>query len=87
MPARARGLVSLLLLLALPGCKLARERYYKALEKVGVEKRELLVSRVDKAREAQVEAQQQFKDALEQFQALVGYSGGDLEAMYGSSRW
>lgn len=83
MSLRARSFVILVLLLALSGCKLARDRYYKALEKVGVEKRELLVSRVDKARESQVEAQQQFKDALEQFQALVGYTGGDLEAMYG----
>jgi hypothetical protein len=68
--------------LLLPGCKLVREKYYNALEKVGIEKRELLVSRVDKAREAQVEAQQQFKDALEEFQALVAYQGGDLEKMY-----
>jgi Skp family chaperone for outer membrane proteins len=77
------GLAALLVAVAaLPGCKLVREKYYNALEKVGIEKRELLVSRVDKAREAQVEAQQQFKDALEEFQALVGYQGGDLEKMY-----
>ncbi len=68
--------------LLLPGCKAAREKYYNTLEKVGIERRELLVSRVDKAREAQVEAEQQFKDALEQFQALVGHQGGDLEKMY-----
>ena len=80
----ACGLAALLAAaLALPACKMVRERYYNALEKVGIEKRELLVSRVDKAREAQVEAQQQFKDALEEFQALVGYQGGDLEKMYG----
>jgi len=72
----------LAVLLLVPGCKLFREKYYNALEKVGIEKRELLVSRVDKAREAQVDAQQQFKDALEQFQALVAYQGGDLEKMY-----
>jgi len=73
-----------LLLLALPlaGCQAAREEYYRALEKVGVEKRELLVHRVDKAKQAQQEAQEQFKDALEEFQALVGHQGGDLEAMY-----
>ena len=73
-----------LLLLALPlaGCQAAREEYYRALEKVGVEKRELLVHRVDKAKQAQQEAQEQFKDALEEFQALVGHQGGDLETMY-----
>jgi hypothetical protein len=78
------GATAALLCLAavLPGCKAAREKYYNALEKVGVERRDLLVSRVDKAREAQVDAQKQFKDALEQFQALVGHQGGDLEKMY-----
>lgn len=82
--SRLFGLLTLLVaLVAASGCKLARERYYGALEKVGIEKRELLVSRIDKAREAQQEAQEQFKDALEEFQAVVGYKGGDLEAMYG----
>ncbi len=64
------------------GCKFFREKYFNALEKVGIEKRELLVSRVEKAREAQVEAQQQFQSALEEFQALVGYQGGELEKVY-----
>jgi hypothetical protein len=79
----ARGVAVLLAAaVALPGCKMVREKYYNSLEKVGIERRELLVSRVAKAREAQVEAQKQFKDALEEFQALVGYQGGDLEKMY-----
>lgn len=56
--------------------------YYSALEKIGIEKREILVDRVESARDAQGKAQKQFKDALEQFKALVGYDGGDLEAMY-----
>jgi Skp family chaperone for outer membrane proteins len=81
--AALRFIVALLSLATLlPGCKAAREKYYNALEKVGIERRDLLVSRVDKARAAQVEAEQQFKDALEQFQALVGHQGGDLEKMY-----
>jgi len=84
-PAR-RLLLPLLALLSmavtLPGCRAAREKYYGALEKVGVEKRELLVHRVDKAKEAQEDAQEQFKDALEEFQALIGHQGGDLEKMY-----
>lgn len=75
-------LVLLALALPLPGCRAAREKYYGALEKVGVEKRELLVHRVDKAKEAQEDAQEQFKDALEEFQALIGHQGGDLERMY-----
>lgn len=56
--------------------------YYSALEKVGIEKRELLVDRVEAAREAHGKAQEQFTDAFEQFKAVVGYDGGDLEAMY-----
>jgi Skp family chaperone for outer membrane proteins len=60
--------------------------YYAALEKVGIEKREILVDRVEAARDAQQSAQTQFKDALEQFKALVGYDGGKLEAMYDSLR-
>lgn len=38
--------------------------------------------RVDRAREAQVEAKEEFADALEEFKALVGYDGGDLEKAY-----
>lgn len=75
-------LVALALLAPLAGCRAAKEKYYDSLEKVGVERRELLVSRVDKARDAQQEAQEQFRDALQQFQAVVGYSGGELEKVY-----
>jgi Skp family chaperone for outer membrane proteins len=60
--------------------------YYAALEKVGIEKREILVDRVEAARDAQQSAQTQFKGALEQFKALVGYDGGKLDAMYESLR-
>lgn len=56
----------------------AREKYYDTLEKVGVERREVLVNRVDNARVAQEKAQKQFRDALEEFQALVGSGGGEL---------
>ena len=65
--------------LALTSCS---STYYKALETFGVEKRDLLVSRVEAAKGAQENAQEQFRDALEQFQALVGYDGGDLEKLY-----
>jgi hypothetical protein len=82
MPA-VIGLVRRAVVLAVPlllvSCAGA---YYSALEKVGIEKRELLVDRVEGARDAQAAAQEQFKDALEEFKALVGYDGGELEAMY-----
>ncbi|MEM6794118.1 MAG: DUF2959 domain-containing protein [Acidobacteriota bacterium] len=83
------GWVSLLTLALLAGgcdgCrKNVRDEYFRYLEKVGFEKRDLLVKRVDKAKEAQEEAQEQFEDALEEFQALIGHDGGDLETMYDS---
>ncbi|MFL6621295.1 MAG: DUF2959 domain-containing protein [Sulfurifustis sp.] len=56
--------------------------YYSAMEKLGYEKRDILVSRVDKAREAQQDAKQQFQDALQQFIAVTNYSGGELEQQY-----
>lgn len=80
---KSRRICLLLALFALTlGCRAAREKYFGALEKVGIEKRELLVHRVDKAKDAQEDAQKQFKDALEEFQALVGHDGGDLETKY-----
>lgn len=66
-------------LVVLAGCS---GMYYSALEKVGIEKRELLADRVEAARDEQAAAQQQFRDALEQFKAVAGYRGGELEAMY-----
>lgn len=74
----ARGL-ALLALTGLAGCQ---TMYYGAMEKFGVEKRDILVKRVDKAREAQQEAKEQFASALDKFIAVTGYKGGDLEAQY-----
>ena len=56
--------------------------YYGAMEKFGQEKRDILVKRVGKARDAQQDAQVVFKDALEQFGATVKYDGGDLQKQY-----
>jgi Skp family chaperone for outer membrane proteins len=69
------------LLASSPGC-MRCGAYYDAMEKLGYEKRDLLVKRVDSAREAQQEAQQQFRDTLQEFQTLVGYKGGELESKY-----
>ena len=56
--------------------------YYSTMEKMGIEKRDILVDRVDGAREAQQAAKEQFESALEQFIAVTNYSGGDLEKQY-----
>jgi hypothetical protein len=56
--------------------------YYRALETVGIEKREILVDRVENARDSQAEAKEQFATALDQYRALVAFDGGDLEDIY-----
>ena len=61
------------------GCS---DTYYKAWEKLGYAKRDILVSRVEKARDEQTDAKQQFTSTLDQFKALTSFNGGDLEAEY-----
>ena len=61
------------------GCSKA---YYGAMEKVGIHKRDILVDRVEGARDAQSEAQEQFKSALEQFGAVVNIENTDLKKAY-----
>jgi inorganic pyrophosphatase len=61
------------------GCK---STYYSTMEKFGYHKRDLLVDRVQDARDAQEQAKEQFQSALEQFTAVVGYEGGELEKTY-----
>jgi predicted metal-dependent hydrolase len=41
------------------------------LEKVGVEKRDILIDRVENAKDSQQNAQKQFSSALEQLTALI----------------
>ncbi len=69
----------LFFLLLLASCSSA---YYSALESVGIPKREVLVHRIEKAREAQTEAKEQFQSALERFTALTQFDGGDLQQKY-----
>ncbi len=73
----AVALSSLLAILA--GCK---GTYYSAMEKLGYHKRDLLVNRVQDARDAQEQAKAQFQSALDQFTAVVGFEGGELEKTY-----
>jgi len=68
-----------LLAFALAGCTSA---YYGAMEQVGVHKRDILRDRVEAGREDQREAQEQFASTYEEFKALTGYDGGDLETVY-----
>ena len=76
-------LVALLVIVAAAASGLACDSiYYKTMKKFGKEKRDILVNRVKDARESQDEAQQQFKSALERFQAIVQTNGGSLEDKY-----
>jgi len=56
--------------------------YYGAMERLGVHKRDIMVDRVEKARDAQEDGQQQFESALEQFKSVVVVKPGDLQKIY-----
>lgn len=71
--------IALLLAVLLAGCSSA---YYNTLEQFGIHKREILVDRVGEARESQVEAKEQFENALERFRSVVEFDGGELEGRY-----
>ncbi len=77
--SRGRMLGLLGSLLALVACQSA---YYNTMERFGVHKRDILVDRVEDARDAQEEAKEQFASALEKFSAVMNFEGGELEARY-----
>ncbi len=56
--------------------------YYRALETVGIEKRDILVDRVGEARDSQTDAKEQFTSALDRYRSVVRVEGGDLEEIY-----
>jgi len=76
-----RWMIATVLLAALSasGCKSA---YYGTLETFGKHKRDLLVERVEEARDDQQEAKESFQTALERFSALTGFEGGELQKAY-----
>jgi predicted nucleic acid-binding Zn-ribbon protein len=63
----------------LPGCQSV---YYQTMEKVGIHKRDILVDRVESARDAQQEGKEQFRSALERFSSVLAFEGGELEDKY-----
>lgn len=75
----AQGLGLCLLAVVLGGCS---SMYYNAMEKLGFEKRDILVDRVEEARDAQGEAQETFRSALERFQSVVGSPNTELQEKY-----
>lgn len=61
------------------GCSSA---YYNTMEKFGVHKRNIMVDRVEEARDSQKAAEKQFASALDQFKSVVAVDGGNLETVY-----
>lgn len=74
-----KKLVLISFIIFFAGCQSA---YYAAWEKVGVEKRDILVDRVEDAKDSQEEAQQQFSSALDEFSQLINFNGGELQDVY-----
>ncbi len=72
-------LSTLVLALTLSACSTA---YYNAMETFGVHKRNILIDRVEEARDAQQDGQEQFESALAQFQSVITVEGGELEKIY-----
>ncbi len=79
-----RSLAFALVLTAFAGASLCscRSAYYSTLETFGVHKRDILVDRVQEARESQEDVKENFADALEAFRSVQAFDGGDLEKLY-----
>ncbi len=67
------------LLILAAGCETA---YYGLNEQFGRLKNDIMVDRVEDAMDAQEEAKEEFKDAFEQFEAVVGVPEGELKSTY-----
>lgn len=79
MSLAPRLILCLMMLSSFTACKSA---YYGTMEAFGYEKRDILVDRVEEARDEQEQAKVQFTSALDQFKAVIDFKGDDLEAMY-----
>jgi len=73
---------SIMLLLCVLSISSCQKVYYNAMEKVGVHKRDILIDRVEDARDSQAEAKEQFANALERFASVVNFDGGELQTAY-----
>jgi hypothetical protein len=79
---KSSGCIVLLLLSVLLQASGCQTVYYGTMEKFGVHKRDIMVDRVEEARDSQQEAKKQFQSALEQFSTVLSYKGGKLEDKY-----
>jgi len=72
------------LLLAVSTLAACSTVYYETMEQFGVHKRDILVERVEEARDSQEAAKEQFSSALDQFTTLLNFDGGDIQDAYES---
>ncbi|GLQ24395.1 DNA repair ATPase [Algimonas ampicilliniresistens] len=83
MMRAGRPLIGIMAALVAPtilsGCATAA---YEIQERFGIEKRDILVDRVEDVAKSQGEAKEEFENALEAFRAVVDVNGGELEATY-----
>lgn len=66
-------------IVSVAGCSTVK---YNTLEKIGIHKRDLLVGNVEDTRDAQKDAQKEFKDALERFGSVISIEETDLKKAY-----
>jgi hypothetical protein len=71
-----------LLLLAAASLAACSTVKYEALEQVGVYKRDILVDRVEDARDSQADTREEVLAAYEELNILIGEEGGELERQY-----
>ena len=79
--AKLHHLTCAVILLGLTGLS-CQTAYYETMEKFGYHKRDLLVRDVEKARDAQQDAKEQFKSALDRFTKTLNIEGGELQEKY-----
>ena len=82
MKTPQRALLVLMTLFALVGFSGCSTVYFNTMEKLGFEKRDLLVDRVEDTRDAQEEARETFRSSLERFQNAVATPDTELKARY-----
>ncbi len=71
--------VALTVALGVSGCTSA---YYSVMQKLGKEKRDILVQRVKDSKKDQEDTKEKLQTTMESFQALTGFQGGSLEKSY-----
>jgi predicted nucleic acid-binding Zn-ribbon protein len=81
-PAKPPSLESLMESLLRHVVAQCQRLYFRMIESTGRHKRDILVTRVEHARDSLEEAKTQFQTALEKFSQLTHFDGGDLEDVY-----